>query len=1047
MKKTPTHLNDAAPLGKSKLWISLILIFTFLVQNKSISQCQLTCNNSVQASLDDHCQNVITWDALLEGTPAAACISELKVEVFGLNGVLLPTSPIVTGNEINLTLTGKVIHEPSGQSCQANIFVEDKLPPKLFCVDTLISCFHDTMPEKLGFPVFYDNCTANVAISKFDINNSFNCNESDTVLIVNRRWTARDSSGNASVCWQNIYVERPDLDSIDFPANLDNLAAPALYCTSDNTGTEVTGVPMYDSLEIDSICGFFAQYTDTNVPICDGSYTVFRNWKIYDGCDDTIRWQEQTINVMDTLPPDLTCPEDFVVAVANNVCEADAIIPAPATSDSCSGNISVYLEGSFGLISGMTIPGLAMGSYLANCHASDDCGNVSSCQFNITVEDHSPPVAVGISSPTISLLPQGTTYLPATTFDGGSWDNCNGVTVTARRMDHTNCQGDVSTEFGSEVPFYCCDAGQSVEIELRAVDVSGNSSTVVIMANVDDNVDPEITCPVDLTIDCSDDYNDFNLTGQPSVEENCSGFTVSSVDSLQLDPCGAGVVLRHWQVVDIADGKDVCTQKITVDNQSPFYINTNNPNDPNDGVIWPKNYISSTCGDGLLPDELPDEFARPTIFTDDICQMIAVSYSDTWLSQPNNACIEILRNWTIVDWCQFDQFTFEGSWQYGQILRIQNSDDPVITADCQFTEFCSNDEDCQTGSISLECSAKDDCNEESELRYFYEIDYTDDGTTDLAGEGKNVALDAPIGVHRIYWKVEDGCLNTAECDYIFSVTDCFRPTPVCEPIIIEIADNVTPDVQIVAAELDAGSYDNCTSDGDLIFSFSDDSADNSLVFDCSKTGLNEVEIWVTDENGNQDFCTTQIEVQDNNNLCSTASVVSGEIITDVGDPVNDVQVFLNSATSFDSVSTGIPGIYIFNDVETGNDYTVTPSKNSNHINGVTTFDLVIISRHILGIKLLDSPYKIIAADANKSKTVTTFDMVQIRKLILNVDTVFPNNSSWRFINKNYQFPNPQKPFMEAFPEVANINNLSDDMMADFIAVKVGDVNDSADVTE
>jgi hypothetical protein len=43
------------------------------------------------------------------------------------------------------------------------------------------------------------------------------------------------------------------------------------------------------------------------------------------------------------------------------------------------------------------------------------------------------------------------------------------------------------------------------------------------------------------------------------------------------------------------------------------------------------------------------------------------------------------------------------------------------------------------------------------------------------------------------------------------------------------------------------------------------------------------------------------------------------------------------------------------------------------------------------------------------------------------------------------FPNPANPFQAAFPEVANINNLSASQLAvDFVAVKIGDVNGSAD---
>jgi hypothetical protein len=114
------------------------------------------------------------------------------------------------------------------------------------------------------------------------------------------------------------------------------------------------------------------------------------------------------------------------------------------------------------------------------------------------------------------------------------------------------------------------------------------------------------------------------------------------------------------------------------------------------------------------------------------------------------------------------------------------------------------------------------------------------------------------------------------------------------------------------------------------------------------------------------------------------------------------------------------------------------------LNGVSTFDLVLISKHILGVQTLDSPYKIIAADANKSNSVTTFDLVEIRKLILFINTEYPNNTSWRFVDKDFTFPNPANPFATQFPEVINYNNLTaSDLAASFVAVKVGDVNGSA----
>ena len=70
---------------------------------------------------------------------------------------------------------------------------------------------------------------------------------------------------------------------------------------------------------------------------------------------------------------------------------------------------------------------------------------------------------------------------------------------------------------------------------------------------------------------------------------------------------------------------------------------------------------------------------------------------------------------------------------------------------------------------------------------------------------------------------------------------------------------------------------------------------------------------------------------------------------------------------------------------------------------MSTLDLVDIQRHLLGLDPLDSPYKMIAADANNSESLTAIDLVEIRKLILGLYLEFPNNASWRFVDKDFVF--------------------------------------------
>ena len=85
----------------------------------------------------------------------------------------------------------------------------------------------------------------------------------------------------------------------------------------------------------------------------------------------------------------------------------------------------------------------------------------------------------------------------------------------------------------------------------------------------------------------------------------------------------------------------------------------------------------------------------------------------------------------------------------------------------------------------------------------------------------------------------------------------------------------------------------------------------------------------------------------------------------------------------------------------------------------------------------------IASDANNSGTITTLDLIQFRKLILRLDENLKENTSWRFIPVSYEFPDPQNPWKEKWPEVMNLNNLLLSYnAADFVGIKIGDVNAS-----
>ena len=221
-----------------------------------------------------------------------------------------------------------------------------------------------------------------------------------------------------------------------------------------------------------------------------------------------------------------------------------------------------------------------------------------------------------------------------------------------------------------------------------------------------------------------------------------------------------------------------------------------------------------------------------------------------------------------------------------------------------------------------------------------------------------------------------------------------------------------------------------------------------MIFDCSFLGGSpqqdiSVELWVTDEAGNQSSCTTTITLIDPFSVCELLNVVvEGAIYTETGPGVPEVEVLVNG-TNLNNVFTDDDGTYQTFLIP-GQDYTLSPVLDVEPLNGVTTFDLVLLTRHILGIALLDSPYKIIAGDVNRSNSISTLDVVELQKLILGIIPDFSNNTSWRFVDAAYVFPDPTNPWAAGgFPESIFLFNLQNDVLdADFIAVKTGDVNNS-----
>jgi len=479
-------------------------------------------------------------------------------------------------------------------------------------------------------------------------------------------------------------------------------------------------------------------------------------------------------------------------------------------------------------------------------------------------------------------------------------------------------------------------------------------------------------------------------------------------------------------------------QVITIANNSTFDGNT---------IRWPADYLTFACeNQPLAPDSLPDGFNVPTYDSiGNLCSRILLDYEDDVFDDGINpvGCYTILRTWSIIDWCVFNpnDTAAGGFFSHIQQIDLVNVVAPTFTnCPTDLTEDIINNT-CQA-TVPLVMMGADDCTPTEELTYTYTIDLNDDGVVDFTGMTNDATADYPVGIHRARFTVSDDCGNTTACNFLFTVRDGSAPVAACIDgtfNIQDIGDELRTIIDL--RQLVVNSTDNCTNFDDLVITSTPAS------FGCNQLGDNQVTITIADEAGNTTDCRVNITITDTDNLCPinrTEVSISGIIVNEMGERVDQVAVSINHP-DVETSMTDENGEFRLKDVPVGNDYTILPTRDFDILNGISTFDLVLISRHILNVEAITSPYRLIAADVNRSQTITAYDIVQLRRLILRLNTDFPNNTSWRFVRTDFDFDNGKDPNQTYFPEVYNINNLprNDMKIEGFVAVKVGDVNNSA----
>ena len=659
---------------------------------------------------------------------------------------------------------------------------------------------------------------------------------------------------------------------------------------------------------------------------------------------------------------------------------------------------------------------------------TDQSGNSNICVSRVKVDDNIAPVCRAPFNVSVDCNELSAGFDPS---DPQQLQNSFGVPTAT-----DNCEASWM-ELSPIVDLDNCGIGSII----RTFQVTDNSDNTSVgqcqqVITVDAVYDYSIKFPADTKSTCGE----MNSDTVQVFENACDLLAVNIIDSeFQRSPDGCYKIERLYRVIDWCEYDGI-----------------------SDPIVVPRD---ADC-DGIPGDEDVWVYVRPndtTYFDNNINPFDTIPVEDT-TSVSCNGLTYPYGYWNSSG--ETPSIKSHGFWTYTQFISVIDETAPVINFE-EPAPVCSENNFCTTTfsypfSISENCTIND-------LSISVIVDLGDDGINDYVLLGDEIGGSYPnytisgefdLGNHRFYLTVKDGCNNEGYASLPFSVIDCKAPSPSCQDgIVVELSRLGEPvDVDndgiedlatatTSAMSLIARTTDDCS--GPVVYSINRvgqmaTREQNSMTFTCADEGIVLVEVHAWDALDNHDYCNTFVDVQNNSDACREIpkGAIYGVVMTETEVPIAGVEVSL-SGTVLTQVDTDQKGIFNFLELEEGNDFTVTPRLDGNDRIGVTTFDLILIRKHILGSKLLDSPYKMIAADANNSGNISVLDLIQLQKLILGIEVELSNNTSWRFVDANFQFPDRANPFMTYVPNVINLNNLDREYYdANFVAVKIGDVNDS-----
>ena len=454
-----------------------------------------------------------------------------------------------------------------------------------------------------------DNCTAMgdlvIRIRKgtsgpFEPLNSpitFDCSEVGLNTVEIR---VRDDEGNVNFCQATV-----DVNDVEDPVAVATPVNPATLSSTIGAGsvtitpadieagsTDNCGITKYEIAE--STSGpWFSTTTSPPGVVFDCSDLAVPNpetvyLRVTDG-DGNTDITSTTVTIEDADDPTAFCPStiDVFLDITGNVDVLGSTVGANST-DNCTIVDYEIQKGFFFFGSFISTTGFAsLQSFSCNAELgvqplrlrvrdqSSNLSTVVTCTTAVNIIDNLGPAA-GCANLSVPVNTNGEVLVTALQLGLASSDNCTGLLFLTHEMSvDTDGDGNGDTPWSANYLFDCDDILTNDNVvEVRVTDASGNSTICESEVTIEDNVDPVITCPANVTIDCTDDSSPAS-TGMATATDNCAmpPSVIALPDVISNMVCtGTFRITRIWEAEDDYGNTATCPQIIEVeDNDAPIF--------------------------------------------------------------------------------------------------------------------------------------------------------------------------------------------------------------------------------------------------------------------------------------------------------------------------------------------------------------------------------------------------------------------------------------------------------------------------------------------